>query len=74
MSSTFEYEETVRNYRGGRELTLTVVENDGAVGLGLTLIGEDSADQRMCALEVEEANALIAAIQRAVDRAKAKGA
>ena len=74
MSATFEYEATVRNYRGGRELTLTVLENDGAVGVGLTLIGEDGADQRMSALEVEEAEAVIAAIRRAVDRAKAKRA
>lgn len=72
MGSHFEYEKTVPNFTGGRELTLTVVERDGGIGIGLTLIGEDNADQRMCFIDPAEGERVVRALNAVIARAKAK--
>jgi hypothetical protein len=68
MSNYEAYSKVVRNFTGGSELTLEVVERDGGIGIGLA----SSDDRRMSFLDVTEAEAVINGIRDAIKRARAK--
>ena len=63
------YENTVRNYTGGQELTLNIFSRDGQIGIRLSA----GDDQRAALLEIAEARRVIDALNEAIKNAKSKG-
>lgn len=71
MSKTTTYEGAVPNHRNlSKNWQLEVFENDGQVGVGLS--PQDGTDLRECLMEVNDAEQVLAGLEQAIRRAKAK--
>lgn len=67
---TFTYEGTASDIKRERQFVLEVFENDGLVGLGLSLDGDDFEAVRQGIIEPEEIAKVIKGLNEAVARAR----